>query len=61
MSKTAGDIDYEKHNFLSFFALLPLTIHPKNLNWEKCRKSGDIIILLHTCNTNEEDYMMYGF
>ena len=55
------DMEYDRHNFLSFWAIFcPFTplLTPKINIWNKCKKNpGDI--LLHMCTINE-DYIMYG-
>ena len=44
----------------SFFALLPYPLNnPKNLNFEKLKKSLGDIILFHICTINE-NHSMYG-
>ena len=61
MMYASWDIEYNRHNFLLFWAIfcpfIPL-LTPKIKIWNKCKKLRDIT-LLHTCSINE-DHMMYG-
>ena len=52
------DMECDRHNFLSFFALLTPLLTLKIKFGKNVRKLGDII-LLRMCNINE-DHVMYG-
>ena len=56
------DIGYERHNFLSFWAIFcPFTplLTPKIKIWNTRHKNPGDIIILHMCAINE-NHMMYG-
>ena len=55
-------MEYNRHNFLSFYAIFcsftPLLTLKVKI-WKKCKKNPGDIILLHMC-TIIQDHMMYG-
>ena len=57
-----SDMECNRHNFLSFYAIFcsftPL-LTLKIKIWKKCKKNPGDIILLHMC-TIIQDHMMYG-
>ena len=62
MRCSSWDMEWDRHNFLSFWAIFctftPL-LTPKIKIWKKAKKTPWDIILLHMCTINE-DHTMYG-
>ena len=57
-----SDMDYNRHNFLSFQAILysfTRLLTTKISIWKRCKKTTGDIIILHMCTSNQ-NHIMYG-